>query len=193
MAHDAQPVERPEARLAEQSALRRLAILVAADPDPGKLFESVCRELGGVLEARSTNLVRYGHDRTATITGAWAASGAPLFPVGFSLSIEGETVAGKISRTGRPERVDDYTVVAGELAAQLRRFGVRSAIGAPVKVGGTLWGALIAADAEPHAFPKGTEQPIAGFAELVTAALANADAREQLAASRARLVEAGYE
>jgi signal transduction histidine kinase len=34
---------------------------------------------------------------------------------------------------------------------------------------------------------------LADFAELVTAALANVDAREQLAASRARIVQAGYE
>jgi signal transduction histidine kinase len=51
----------------------------------------------------------------------------------------------------------------------------------------------MAVDARPHAFPDDTEQRIAGFAELVTAALANADAREQLAASRARIVQAGYE
>jgi signal transduction histidine kinase len=42
-------------------------------------------------------------------------------------------------------------------------------------------------------FRRAPEQRIAGFAELVTAALANADAREQLAASRARIVQAGYE
>ena len=46
--------------------------------------------------------------------------------------------------------------------------------------------------AEPNAFPTGSEQRVAEFAELVTAALANADARDQLAASRARIVEAGY-
>jgi signal transduction histidine kinase len=46
---------------------------------------------------------------------------------------------------------------------------------------------------EPFSFPEDTERRIADFAELVTAALANVDAREQLAASRARIVEAGYE
>ena len=41
--------------------------------------------------------------------------------------------------------------------------------------------------------PKEAEIRLADFAELVTAALANVDARERLAASRARIVEAGYE
>src|SRR6185312_5479990 len=43
----------------------------------------------------------------------------------------------------------------------------------------------------PRPFPAGTEQRMADFAELAAQALANANAREQLAASRARIVEAG--
>jgi signal transduction histidine kinase len=193
MASDPDSVERLEALLAEQSALRRVATLVATDPDPARLFECVCAELGGVLGVESTDMVRYEHDRTATVVGGWAASGPPSFPVGTSIPVEGETVAAKLYRSGRPERVDDYGDVGGELAARLRGFGIGSVVGAPVKVAGGLWGALMAVDAQPYAFPEGTEQRIAEFAELVTAALANADAREQLAASRARIVEAGYD
>ena len=40
-------------------------------------------------------------------------------------------------------------------------------------------------------FPPGAEQRIADFAELAAQALANANAREELAASRARIVQAG--
>jgi signal transduction histidine kinase len=193
MAPDAHSVERLEALLAEQSALRRVATLVAADPDPRRLFECVCRELGRVLGVESTDMLRYEHDGSATIVGGWAASGSPSFPVGTSMPVEGETVTAKLYRSGQPERVDDYSGVGGELAARLRQFGIKSAVGAPVKVAGRLWGAIMAVDAQPYAFPDGTEHRIAGFAELVTAALANADAREQLAASSARIVEAGYE
>jgi signal transduction histidine kinase len=193
MAPDTDSVERLEVLLAEQSALRRVATLVAADPDPGRLFECVCRELGGVLGVESTDALRYAHDGSATIVGGWALRGSPSFPVGTSVPVEGETVAAKLYRSGRPERVDDYSDVAGELAARLRGFGIKSAVGAPVKVAGRLWGAIMAVDARPYAFPQGTEQRIANFAELVTAALANADARDQLAASRARILAAGYE
>src|SRR5215208_3905205 len=193
MALDAQSVERLEALLAEQSALRRVATLVATDRDPARLFECVCRELGGVLGVESTDMLRYERDGSATIVGGWAASGQPSFPVGASIPVVGETVAAKLYRSGQPERVDDYTRVRGELAERLRHFGIKSAVGAPIKVAGRLWGAVMAVDARPYAFPEGTEQRIAEFAELVTAALANADAREQLAASRARIVQAGYE
>jgi signal transduction histidine kinase len=63
-------------------------------------------------------------------------------------------------------------------------------VGAPIHVAGRLWGALMASSEVAHAFPAGTEERIGSFAELVTAALADVDAREQLAASRARIVEA---
>ena len=67
---------------------------------------------------------------------------------------------------------------------------MRSVVGAPIQVAGRLWGALMATSELPHAFPADTEERVSNFAELVTAALANADAREQLAASRVRIVEA---
>src|SRR5215208_2622128 len=193
MPPDKQSVERLEALLAEQSALRRVATLVAVDPEPRRLFDSVCLELGRVLGVDSTDMLRYEQDGTATVVGAWTASGAPSFPVGTSVPVEGQTVTAKLYRSGRPERVDDYSRVGGELAARLRASGIRSAVGAPIKVAGRLWGAIMVVADRPHAFPDDIGQRIARFAELVTAALANADARQQLAASRARIVEAGYE
>jgi signal transduction histidine kinase len=193
MRGDVHSMERLEALLADQSALRRVATLVAADPDPRRLFDCVCEELGGVLGVDSTDMLRYEGDGSATVVGTWTASGAPSFPVGTSVPLDGETVTAKLHRSGAPERVDDYAGVGGELAERLRAFGILSAVGAPIKVAGSIWGAIMAVGAQPYAFPDGTERRIAEFAELVTAALANADARAQLAASRARIVEAGYE
>jgi signal transduction histidine kinase len=187
------PVTRLEALLEEQAALRRVATLVARDSDSGLLFGSVCEELARVLGVASTDMVRFEGDGTATVVGTWAASGAPSFPVGTRISVEGETVTGKLYRSGRPQRVDDYMGIAGDLAERLRAFGIRSVVGAPITVAGRLWGAIMAVSSEPRSFPEDTERRIAGFAELVTASLANVDAREQLAASRARIVEAGYE
>jgi signal transduction histidine kinase len=182
-----------EALLAEQAALRRVATLVARETEPGQLFDCVCEEIGRLLGVESTDITRYEDDGTATVVGTWTAGGEPSFPVGSSVPVEGETVSAKLYRSGRPERVDDYAGVAGDLAARLREFGVRSVVGAPVNVAGRLWGAIMAVSYRPYTFPADTEQRIADFAELVTAALANVDAREQLAASRARIVEAGYE
>jgi signal transduction histidine kinase len=179
--------------LAEQAALRRVATLVAGDLDASRLFNGVCEEVGRVLGVDSANIARFEDDCTQTVVGAWGASGAPHFPVAERVPLDGETVTGKLQRSGRPERVDDYSGVRGELVKRLRAQGIKSAVGAPIIVAGKTWGAIVASRPHPRAFPEGAEHRLADFAELVTAAVANVDAREQLAASRARIVQTSYE
>src|SRR5918999_892240 len=180
---------RLQALLAEQAALRRVATMVAGSSRAPALFERVCKELGELLAVKSTDMIRYEDERFATVVGSWTGNDTPSFPVGERIPVEGDSVTAKLSRSGRPERVDDYDDVEGELAARLREFGIHSVVGAPIYVAGRLWGAIMASSEVSHAFPAGTEVRIGSFAELVTAALANVDAREQLAASRARIVE----
>jgi signal transduction histidine kinase len=185
-----QDLARLRALAEEQAALRRVATLVASDPEPRRVFECVCAEVGTVLGIDGTNLTRFEADGTQTVLAGWSECGTPIFPVGPGVPLEGDAAVPKVSRSGRPERVDDYAEVDGELAELIRAAGIASAVAAPIKVAGRLWGAVVATDGRPFSFPPGTEERIAGFAELVADALANADAREQLAASRARIVEA---
>jgi signal transduction histidine kinase len=184
---------RLEALAREQAALRRVATLVARDADSGRVFQAVCEEVGRVLGVTTTNLIRFEGDGTGTIVGAWAQEDAPIFPVASGIPLDGETVAPRVWRSARPVRVDEYAGLADALATRLRAVGIRSAVGAPIVVAGRLWGAVIAASARPHGLPAGAEDRISGFAHLITDALANADAREQLAASRERILRAGYE
>src|SRR5262249_7847848 len=79
----------------------------------------------------------------------------------------------------------------GELPERIRAAGIASSVAAPIKVEGRLWGAIVASSGRPYSFPPDTEERVASFAELVADALASADAREKLAASRARIVAAG--
>ena len=181
---------RLQALLAEQAALRRVATMVAGSAPAPALFGRVCEELGELLAVMSTDMIRYEDEGFATVVGSWTGNDTPAFPVGERIPVEGGSVTAKVHRSGRPERVDDYEEVEGELAERLRAFGMRSVVGAPIHVAGRLWGAVMVTSELAHAFPPGTEARIGSFAELVTAALANVDAREQLAASRARIVEA---
>jgi len=176
--------------VAEKAALCRVATMVAAGTPAPALFDRVCEELGKLLDVKSADMIRYEDERSATVVGVWAASGTPSFPVGERIPVEGETVTAKLYRTGHPARVDDYADVEGVLAAKLRESGMNSVVGAPIHVAGRLWGAIMVTSELARAFPAETEARISSFAELVTAALANVDAREQLAASRARIVEA---
>jgi signal transduction histidine kinase len=181
---------RLQALVEEQAALRRVATLVASGPEPRQVFEAVCEEVGTVLGIEGTNLTRFEDDGTQTVLAGWSVHGTPIFPVGGGVPLEGDAAVPKVSRSGRPERVDDYSGVDGKLADMIRGAGIASAVAAPITVSGRLWGAIVATTAEPNSFPSDTEDRVAGFAELVADALANADAREKLDASRARIVEA---
>jgi signal transduction histidine kinase len=187
--NDSQDPGRLQALLDEQAALRRVAMMVASGTPAAELFGRVCEELGRVLGVEGTDMIRF-EDEGAVIVGAWSSSGQPSFPVGERIPVDGESVGAKLRATGHPQRVDDYEGVAGELAARIRSYGIRSAVGAPIFVAGRLWGGIMVISERPHAFPLDTEERVGSFAELVTAALANVDAREELDASRARIVEA---
>jgi signal transduction histidine kinase len=175
----------------EQAALRRVATLVAGDATPSRVFEQVTEEVGRLLGLPGASVMQYDGARTARVVGAWSVDGKPRFPVGVSLDLDGDTVVAKVLRSGTAQRVDRYEEASGTLAETVRRFGYRAAVAAPVTVGGQLWGVLAAATTSDDGMPEGVEQRLGDFAELVAQALANADAYEKLAASRARLVEVG--
>ncbi len=70
----------------------------------------------------------------------------------------------------------------------LRRLGVTSTVGTPIVVEGRLWGGMSVSSKRAEPLPSHTESRIGAFADLVATAIANADARTELAASRARVV-----
>ena len=68
-----------------------------------------------------------------------------------------------------------------------------SAVGAPIVVDGRLWGVIIASWCGEQSPPPDTEERMAKFAQMLDTAIANADSRDQLISSRARLLTAGDE
>ena len=128
---------------------------------------------------------------SARVVGGWSEDGRLLFPVGATLELDGDTVVAKVLRSRSAQRVERYEESSGAIAESMRGFGYRAAVAAPVNVGGKVWGALAAATPSEDPLPAGLEQKLCDFADLVAQALANADAYEKLAASRARLVEVG--
>ncbi|MDX6701224.1 MAG: hypothetical protein QOF26_1450 [Baekduia sp.] len=185
--------ERATRRLAdEQTALRRIATLVAAEADPSAVFEQVTTEVGRLLSLPSARVVRYEDAHHGTIVGGWAQD--PNFqglPVGAPVPLDSDTVIVRVLRTGEPQRVTSYDGLDGELAGRLRDVGFGASVAAPVQVGGRVWGVLVASAPTADALPEDAEARLCAFAELAAQALANADAYEKLASSRARIVEAG--
>jgi PAS domain S-box-containing protein len=172
----------------EQAALRRVATAVAAEVEPARLFGLIAEEVGRALGARVGNILRFDGDGTAVTMGVWS-EGADTIEVGTTLALDGDTIAPQIWRTGRPARFDSLDGMTGTLAETLRSLGIRAAVGAPVIFAGELWGAVvISSHDEP--FPPEAEFRVGDFADLAAQAIANAHARDELAASRMRIVEA---
>lgn len=174
---------------AEESALRRVATLVAAETDDATVFSVATEEVGRLLEAQTSNMVRFTNGLEALVLGAWNEPDVASVPTGLTVTMDGDTALTRVFRSGAPARVDSYDEVTGELAAQLRALGLRSSVAAPIVLQGHLWGAFTASTTHDFPLPAGAEQRMGHFAELVAQALANSEARRELAASRERILE----
>ena len=174
----------------EQAALRRIATLVASGAMPEEVFSAVTEETGRLLGAHLAGMARYESDDTVTVLATWAAEGEqhPLVPGPWPL--DGGDLASTVFGTGRPVRIDDYHGVPGRIAAFVRdELGISSSVASPIVVEGRLWGVLFLHSKQARQpFPRDTESRVTGFTELVATAIANAESRAALAASRARIV-----
>jgi signal transduction histidine kinase len=166
-----------------QGALRRLAILVARGEPPEVVFAAATREARRHFGGGTARMVRYEPDGTETLL---ANEGTPSHvPVGQrwdGYPPTGLTVT--VRRTGQAARVDDYRDVPG---AEVRlREGILSSVAVPIYVNGRLWG-MIAVGSGQAPLPADTEQRMSEFTGLVATAVANAQNRAALEASRDEL------
>jgi signal transduction histidine kinase len=174
----------------EQSALRRVATLVAQAGPPAVVFDAVTREVGRLCDADLARMERYEDDGTVTGVAAWSRVPVEL-AVGTRFTLDGTSIARGVKQTGGPVRVDSFGADdAGAIAQEARALGIRASVGCPILVGGRLWGVIAASTKREESFPPGTEAQIGAFTELVATAVENAESRAELAASRARVVAA---
>jgi signal transduction histidine kinase len=180
----------------EQAALRRVATLVARGEGPAEIFSAVSREVhslfgleGGDLDV--TTVVRFDPGpEFELVSSVKAVEG---LPIGSRWAPNDIYVTTRVQRTGSSARVDEEELARAESpeAEELRAYGVTSQVASPIVVDGRLWGAMnINAT---RALPVDTEERLEKFTELVATAIANAESRSQLAASRKRLVAASDE
>ena len=173
----------------EQAALRRVATLVAAQAAADRIFAAVAEEAGRLLQADMGMVVKFGPEGCMTvqaIQAIWTKAEAE-FPlrVGERLPVEEGSMAAQVLRSGRPSRRDTYRGVSIRLAKLRDRLGLRSTIGAPIMVGGRIWGlvsvSVLSSRPEPGPLPAGSEQRLADFTDLLATAISNAQARSDLA------------
>jgi signal transduction histidine kinase len=179
--------------LLEQGALRRVATLVAEGAEPARIFETVTREVGLLSGADLARLERYESDTTVTAIAAWSRDQGPELATGRRFELRGPSIAAGVLEQLGPVRVDSFVGAGGAIAEEAQAVGIRSSVGCPVLVEGRLWGVIAASSKREGAFAPQTESQIGEFTDLVATAVANADSRDELIASRARIVAAADE
>jgi signal transduction histidine kinase len=182
--------ERAGVLAVQQASLRRVATLVARGVASSEVFSAVARELARSLGVYNAGLLRYDTDGASVLVAATDEPGLPKMPVGERFPAEGENIAAMVFDTGRAARMDSHNNVPGPAAARIRELGLRSGVGAPIVVDGRLWGVAVVGSSRPEPLPPDTEARVTDFTDLVATAIANAETRAQLTASRARIVAA---
>jgi signal transduction histidine kinase len=175
----------------EQAALRRVATLVAEGVPPVEIFSAVSDEVARLFGAQAA-VLRFEPDGPAVVFAG--ASKAVDLPVGTRWEFQPGMASAEVYRTGRSARVDamDWSSAGGPVAGAARRMGIVSSVASPIVVEGRLWGAINVASAD-EVLPFGLDGRLDKFTELLATAIANAESRSELAASRRRIVAASDE
>ena len=176
-------------RLAEeQAALRRVATLVARGVPPVEIFSAVSDEVARLFRAQAA-VLRFEHDGPAVVFVG--VSKTLELPVGTRWEFQPGMASAEVYRTGCSARVDamDWSSASGPVAGAARRLGIVSSVASPIVVEGRLWGAMNVASAD-ELLPFDVEGRLEKFTELLATAIANAESRSELAASRRRIVAA---
>ena len=187
-----QDVTERKQREDEQAALRRVAVAVAGESRPENIFQTVTEEVGRLLGADGASMLRYAPDANeGIILGFWRREDPVQddSAIGRMVTFSGGP-SGIVRQSANATRYEVDGALPPGWRERLRAEGTSSIVTAPVLVSGRVWGAVSATRNE-GSFPPDAERRVAQFTNLVATALANAEAREELLASRARIVEAG--
>ncbi|MFL5842480.1 MAG: PAS domain S-box protein [Thermoleophilaceae bacterium] len=179
------------ARLADgQAALRRIATLVAREVAPDQVLEAVASEVHRLIGPDTTSLHRFEPGGMWTVVAALGFRGE-VRP-GFRWD-PGESPPGAADvRAGRAVRIEDYGAASGTLRDVIHAEGIAGAVASPIVVTREVWGVIVVAWRDVP-LPAETEARLTEFSEIAGLAIANADSRAELAASRARVVAAADE
>jgi signal transduction histidine kinase len=162
---------------------------VAQGVRPADIFSAVSVEVSRLFGTDYAAIGRFDPDGPANVVVGLSRE-FPGVTIGSRWELDDSMALTAMYRTGRSARVDgtDWSTVSGPIGDAARHVGVVSTVACPIIVEGRLWGGATITAASP--LPADTEERLAKFTELVATAIANADSRSELAASRRRIVAA---
>jgi signal transduction histidine kinase len=177
----------------EQAALRRVATLVARGVRPVEIFSAVSEEVGRLFDTDLAAVLRFEDGDDAIVFVGISRRAEERIPIGTRRRLADVRPSAEVHRTGRAARMSGryWESLDPPIAETLAGLGIRCTVASPIVVEGHLWGTVNAASEEE--LPADAEARLDRFGELVATAIANAEAKSELAASRRRIVAASDE
>src|SRR4051812_38510579 len=124
----------------EQTALRRVATLVAAGVEPADLFSAVSREVAQLFDTEFATVGWFDPDGPAVVV-VGLASDRDEVAIGTRLELDEKMALTAVYRTGRAARVDwtDWSGATAPVGDIARRLGAVCTVASPIVVEGHLW------------------------------------------------------
>ena len=127
--------------------------------------------MAGLLGVDCGLVARFDPERVVAV----GSFGAPPAMLRATVPRSGAGALAQVALRGRAVRIDDYAALSDDPVAEVARIGAyRSAVAAPVRVDGRLWGAVMAATTRPEPIAPDAERRLTAFAELLGLAIASA-------------------
>lgn len=159
-------------------ALHELATEVARNAAPEDISARVAAIVRDLFNVDSAAVVRFTGASSAEIVAM-----APTLPPTLSrrqiFAPTDESATVRVAVTGKPALVV-YRPEGGQAAEQMRAGGFQSAAAAPIRVRGSLWGAVSLTSKSRTGVTEAMMERLAQFAELVEIAIGNTEARTDL-------------
>ena len=160
------------------AGLHEISTAVARNAAPEDIVDQVAAVVRLIFDVDSAAVTRF--------TGPWSAeivAMAPALPSALSrrhvFSAADAPATVRVAVTGKPA-LAVYVAGGGLAAEQMLASGFRSSAAAPIRVSGSLWGALALTSKSETNLTQAVLDQLAQFAELVEIAIGNAEARASL-------------
>jgi diguanylate cyclase (GGDEF)-like protein len=168
---------RAERLAAEQASLLRVTTAVVEGKTPASIYELVAREAAVLLDGGVAMVLRTDAPGEATVMGSWSDRAGGGYERGMVVPIQsGGDVAQALSRNA-PVHAEHHFP-----DSLLGRLGYSSSIVVPIRVAGSMWGAIAVAAAEVGRLTDDDEQRLIEFSHLLATAIAIIEDRARLAA-----------
>ncbi|MCB5275036.1 Diguanylate cyclase YdeH [Arthrobacter sp. SO5] len=160
------------------AGLHEISTAIARNAAPADIAEQVAVVVRSIFDVDSAAVSRFSGPMVADIVAM-----APALPSVLSrrhiFAPTDAPATVRVAMTGKPA-LSVYVPGGGLAAEQMLAAGFRSSAAAPIRVSGSLWGALaLTSKSETNLTPAVLNQ-LAQFAELVEIAIGNAEARSSL-------------